>query len=99
MPSVCTRIYDQLPERRFEFISFWGFLVFLLYSIRRVACRRCQAVVVEEVPWGDGKRGFVDHPLSNRDNEARFFGNPNELSRIKKPAVVMLPSQPALPSR
>jgi transposase len=48
--------YDQLPERRFEFIPFWGFLVFLLYSMRRVACRRCQAVVVEEVPWGDGKR-------------------------------------------
>src|ERR1700691_5294244 len=24
--------YDRLPERRFEFIPFWGFLVFLLYS-------------------------------------------------------------------
>src|SRR5438874_9061170 len=24
--------------------------------MRRVDCRRCQAVVVEEVPWGDGKR-------------------------------------------
>ena len=48
--------YDQLPERRFEFIPFWGFLVFLLYSMRRVDCRRCEAVVVEEVPWGDGKR-------------------------------------------
>jgi len=33
-----------------------GFLVFLLYSMRRVDCRRCDAVVVEEVPWGDGKR-------------------------------------------
>ena len=48
--------YDKLPERRFEFIPFWGFLVFLLYSMRRVDCRRCQTVVVEEVPWGDGKR-------------------------------------------
>ena len=47
--------YDQLPERRFEFIPFWGFLVFLLYAMRRVACRRCGAVVVEEVPWADGK--------------------------------------------
>jgi transposase len=47
--------YDKLPERRFEFIPFWGFLVFLLYSMRRVDCRRCQTVVVEEVPWGDGK--------------------------------------------
>ena len=60
--AVCSRChqpapgYDQLSERRFEFIPFWGFLVFLLYSMRRVNCPRCQAVVVEEVPWGDGKR-------------------------------------------
>jgi transposase len=60
--AVCSRChepapgYDQLPARSFEFIPFWGFLVFLLYSMRRVDCRRCQAVVVEEVPWGDGKR-------------------------------------------
>jgi transposase len=60
--AVCSRChqpapgYDQLPERRFEFIPFWGFLVFLLYAMRRVDCQRCEAVVVEEVPWGDGKR-------------------------------------------
>jgi transposase len=48
--------YDRLAERRFEFIPLWGFLVFLLYSMRRVSCPRCQAVVVEEVPWGGGKR-------------------------------------------
>src|SRR5438309_3750712 len=46
--------YDHLPERRFEFIPFWGFLVFFLYRMRRVNCRNC-GVVVEEVPWGDGK--------------------------------------------
>ena len=57
-PAVISpdRGYDQLAERRFEFIPFWGFLVFLMYSMRRVDCRRCEAVVVEEVPWGDGKR-------------------------------------------
>jgi transposase len=60
--AVCSRChqpgpgYDQLAERRFEFIPFWGFLVFLVYSMRRVDCRRCQAVFVEEVPWSDGKR-------------------------------------------
>ena len=60
--AVCSRChqpgrgYDQLAERRFEFIPFWGFLVFLVYSMRRLDCRRCQAVVVEEVPWSDGKR-------------------------------------------
>jgi transposase len=60
--AICSRChqqapgYDQLSERRFEFIPLWGFLVFLLYAMRRVDCRRCGAVVVEEVPWGDGKR-------------------------------------------
>jgi transposase len=63
--AVCSRCHqpapghDQLSERRFEFIPFWGFLVFLLYSMRRVDCRRCEMVVVEEVPWGDGKRTFT----------------------------------------
>jgi len=28
--------YDQLAERRFEFISLWGSFVFLLYTMRRV---------------------------------------------------------------
>jgi transposase len=60
--AICSRChqpapgYDQLPERRFEFIPLWGFFVFLLYAMRRVDCRRCGAVIVEEVPWGDGKR-------------------------------------------
>jgi transposase len=60
--AVCSRcllpaaVYDRLAERRFEFIPLWGFLVFLLYTMRRVNCRRCGTVAVEEVPWGDGKR-------------------------------------------
>src|ERR1017187_3311714 len=46
--------YDHLPERRFEFIPFWGILVFFLSRMRRVQCLTC-GVVVEEVPWSDGK--------------------------------------------
>ncbi|HYL93710.1 MAG TPA: ISL3 family transposase [Alphaproteobacteria bacterium] len=46
--------YDHLPERRFAFIPFWGFLVFFLYRMRRVQCPNC-GVVVEQVPWADGK--------------------------------------------
>jgi transposase len=34
----------------------WGLLIFLLYAMRRVNCPRCAAVVIEEVPWADGKR-------------------------------------------
>jgi transposase len=47
--------YDHLDDRRFEFIPLWGFLVFFLYRMRRVNCQQC-GVVVEEVPWGSGKR-------------------------------------------
>jgi transposase len=60
--AICSRChlpapgYDQLGERRFEFTPLWGVLVFLLYTMRRVDCRRCGVVTVEEVPWGDGKR-------------------------------------------
>ncbi|MEK7139641.1 MAG: hypothetical protein AAB817_02995 [Patescibacteria group bacterium] len=42
--SVCGRKspgYDTLPERRFQFISFWGILVFFVYAMRRVDCPRC----------------------------------------------------------
>jgi transposase len=60
--AVCSRChlpapgYDQLAKRRFEFIPLWGFFVFLLYAMRRVDCRSCGVVAVEEVPWCDGKR-------------------------------------------
>jgi hypothetical protein len=30
--------YNHLPERRFEFIPFWGVLVFFLYCMRRSDC-------------------------------------------------------------
>lgn len=46
--------YDHLGLRRFEFVPLWGFLVYLLYRMRRVDCRTC-GVRVEEVPWAIGK--------------------------------------------
>ena len=58
--AICSRChrpapgYDHQAERRFEFIPILGYLVFLLYCMRRVDCQTC-GVVVEEVPWGDGK--------------------------------------------
>jgi transposase len=50
--------YDHLAERPFEFIPVWGFLVFLLYRMRRVHCKTC-GVVVEQVPWADGKHSLT----------------------------------------
>jgi transposase len=46
--------YDRLPRRRFEFIPFWGILVFFVYALRRVKCPKC-GVKVERVPWAGGK--------------------------------------------
>lgn len=47
--------YDTLASRRFEFIPFWGMLVYFVYAMRRVDCPAC-GVTVESVPWAEGKR-------------------------------------------
>jgi len=62
--------YDQLGERRFEFIPVWGYLVFFLYRMRRVNCQQC-GVVVEEVPWGSGKHHLTKVYMQFLANWAR----------------------------
>ena len=47
--------YDRLEPRQFAFVPLWGILVYLVYAMRRVDCPRC-GVVVEAVPWADGKQ-------------------------------------------
>ena len=47
--------YDTLEERLFEFVPLWAIPVFFVYAMRRVQCPEC-GVVVEDVPWGNGKR-------------------------------------------
>jgi transposase len=46
--------YDRLAERSWESVPLWQILVVLVYAPRRVECPRC-GVVVERVPWGDGR--------------------------------------------
>jgi transposase len=46
--------YDRLPTRKFEFVPLWQIPVFFVYAMRRVDCPNC-GVIVEEVPWSDGK--------------------------------------------
>jgi len=57
--SGCGRkgpVYDHLPKaRRFKFVPLWQLAVFLVYVMRRVDCRHCKRLVVEQVPWSDGK--------------------------------------------
>jgi transposase len=62
-PAICSGCqktrsgYDHLPERRFEFVPFWGILVFFVYRMRRVDCPGC-GVTVEQVPWAVGKQSL-----------------------------------------
>jgi hypothetical protein len=66
--------YDHLPERRFDFIPFWGILVSFLYRMRRVHSRTC-GVVVEEVPWSEGKhQSTTAHMLFLARGRANFPG-------------------------
>lgn len=48
-------LYGRLSQRRYQFVPLWGVLVFLVYSARRVNCKRC-GVTVEYLPWSVGKR-------------------------------------------
>ncbi len=58
--AVCSRClepapgYDQLGDREFEFVPLWGYRFFFIYRVRRVQCEQC-GVVVEYMPWADGK--------------------------------------------
>jgi transposase len=60
--AICSRCH--LPARRYDQLGEWAlcvdspmeFLVFLLYTMRRVYCGRCGIVTVEKVFWGDDKR-------------------------------------------
>jgi len=46
--------YDRLPERTWDFVPLWQIPVVLVYALRRVDCAQC-GIVVERVPWGQGK--------------------------------------------
>ena len=51
--------YDtQWPSRRFEYVPLWGIFVFFIYAMRRVDCPTC-GVVIEKVPWADGKESLT----------------------------------------
>ncbi|MHB8638142.1 MAG: ISL3 family transposase [Fimbriimonadaceae bacterium] len=47
--------YDRLPPRLFLFVPLWQIQVYFVYAMRRVNCRHCGKVIVEEVPWAEGK--------------------------------------------
>lgn len=46
---------DQLPERRWLFVPLWAIPTYFLYAPRRVKCAD-HGIVVEYIPWSEGKR-------------------------------------------
>ncbi len=47
--------YDRLEERRWLFVPLWGIETYFYYRPRRLRCAE-HGVVVEHIPWSDGKR-------------------------------------------
>jgi len=47
--------YDRLPQRGWLFVPLWGIPTHFRYAPRRVECAE-HGVVVEHIPWSDGKR-------------------------------------------
>jgi transposase len=47
--------YDRLPERRWLFVPLWGLTTWFVYAPRRVKCAD-HGVIVEHLPWSEGKR-------------------------------------------
>jgi transposase len=46
--------YDTQPARLFEYVPLWGMQVYFTYAPRRTNCRK-DGVLVELLPWSDGK--------------------------------------------
>jgi transposase len=69
--------YDQSPTpRRLEFIGFWGYLVFLVYCMRRVNCKHC---------GGGGRRSAVGHGKHSSTKVHMFWGIGRANSPGRKP--------------
>ena len=50
--------YDRLKERRWGHVPLWGIKTWFLYVPRRVECAE-HGVVVEYLPWNEGKRSLT----------------------------------------
>lgn len=60
--GTCSRCGDRGPThdtarspRHFDFVPLWGMPVLLIYYMRRIDCARCEKVLIEAVPWAEGK--------------------------------------------
>jgi len=62
--------YDHLSEREWQFVPCWGLAVFFHYAPRRVSCPE-HGILVEAMPWSDGKRPYCKAMMQFLGNWAR----------------------------
>ena len=53
--GVMGRVRDRLRSRSWRHAPLWGMAVTLIYAPARVTCPRCGKVLVEAIPWSQGK--------------------------------------------
>jgi transposase len=51
--------HDRRPERRWRHLGLGRLRIWLSYAPRRVGCRYCEAVCVEQVPWAPHASRFT----------------------------------------
>lgn len=56
--------YDREPERAWEGVPLWGIKVLYHYAPRRVTCPFENKVVVEAMPWNEGKHRIMKTTMS-----------------------------------
>lgn len=88
--------YDTREARKFQYIPLWGVMVFFIYAMRRINCKRC-GVTTEMIPWADGKhqlttsfRWYLSHwakKLSWSDVATSFFTSWSSVYRSIEMAV------------
>ena len=64
---------DTRSERQFKHVPLWGIPVFLSYSPRRVLCKHCCGIYVEQILWAAGKRSLTDAFACYLATWARFL--------------------------
>ena len=50
-----SRVRDRLKSRQWKHVPLWGIPVTLIYAPARIACTKCGKVLVEDIPWNQGK--------------------------------------------
>ena len=78
--------YDHLRPRRWLSVPVWNVPTYFRYAPRRVMCRE-PGVVVEHIPWSEGKRPVTCNQLTNSAEAASSVSN-SRLSPVDMPPLL-----------